>query len=68
MAFADTDDDRLLDGEEVKVVYVYDGATYETSTKLTFYGKIYSNPTLVDSDGDGVEDRFDRFPMNPNKN
>ncbi len=63
----DTDGDRLFDGEEVKIVYVYNGATLETSTKLTFYGKIYSNPTLEDSDGDGVLDFKDDFPLDASR-
>ena len=63
----DTDGDRLYDGEEIEIVYVYNGTDINDSTKLTFYGKMISDPTKVDSDGDGVSDFRDDFPMNPNK-
>ncbi len=65
---ADTDGDRLYDGEEIEVIYVYNGATLEESTKLLFYGKMFSDPTNPDTDGDGVSDLRDRFPMDANRN
>lgn len=64
----DTDGDGLYDGQEVKMLFVYNGATISQSDKLTFYGKILSNPTKVDSDNDGVNDLLDLYPMDPNRN
>ena len=55
----DTDGDRLYDGEEIEVLYIYN----EDKTKITFFGKIYSDPTKKDTDGDGVDDLFDRYPL-----
>ena len=55
----DTDGDGLLDGEEIKttVIYSVDG------TQMTIIGKVLSNPSLKDTDGDGINDRFDPDPM-----
>lgn len=55
----DSDSDGLLDGEEIRTVTVLslDG------TQMTILGKVYSDPTKVDTDGDGVFDKQDRFPL-----
>ena len=57
----DTDDDGLLDGEEIvtTIVYSIDG------TQMSITGVVLSNPSLKDSDGDGILDRFDPEPMIP---
>ena len=57
----DTDGDGLLDGEEIvtTIVYSMDG------TQMSITGVVLSNPSLMDSDGDGILDRFDPQPMNP---
>lgn len=55
----DTDDDELLDGEEVEVLYVYN---FDQS-QITFIGKVNSNPTEPDSDFDGVRDPYDAAPF-----
>jgi hypothetical protein len=57
----DTDDDGILDGEEVRTVVIYsvDG------TQMTIVGKVYSDPTKVDSDDDGVDDQYDARPLDP---
>ncbi len=53
----DTDGDGLLDGEEVEAnVFEQNGVVYE------FY-KIKSNPTLKDTDGDGIDDNIDPRPL-----
>ena len=58
----DTDDDGLLDGEEIRTVVIIsiDG------TKMSVIGKVFSDPSNPDSDGDGVNDKNDRFPLNAN--
>ncbi len=48
----DTDKDGLLDGDEIKIVYMPN----EDGTKMTVIGKMLSDPTKVDSDGDGIND------------
>ena len=57
----DTDDDGLLDGEEIvtTIVYSLDG------TQMSITGVVRSNPSLKDSDGDGIFDKYDPQPMNP---
>ena len=57
----DTDDDDLLDGEEIVTTIVYS----EDGTKMSITGVVYSNPSLKDSDDDGIFDRFDPEPMIP---
>lgn len=56
----DSDNDGLLDGEEIRTVTILsvDGK------KMTILGKVYSDPTKADSDGDGVSDRRDKAPLN----
>ncbi|MBR5601090.1 MAG: VWA domain-containing protein, partial [Clostridia bacterium] len=56
---SDSDDDGLLDGEEIRTVTILsvDGK------QMTILGKVYSDPTNVDTDGDGVLDKQDRFPL-----
>lgn len=56
----DTDGDGILDGDEIKVVYIYNA----DKSQMTFMGKFYSNPALKDSDGDGADDPDDRAPLN----
>lgn len=48
----DTDGDGLSDGEEITLNYEYS----EDRTKVLVTGIMTSNPTLVDSDGDGLYD------------
>ncbi len=56
----DTDDDGLLDGEEIRTVVIIsvDG------TKMSVIGKVFSDPSNPDSDGDGINDIDDSFPLN----
>ena len=58
---ADTDDDGLFDGEEIQTVIIIsvDGK------QMSVIGRVHSDPTNPDSDGDGVGDKEDAFPMNP---
>ena len=55
----DTDGDGLPDGEEILVNLKYN----EDQTKVIISGKYNSNPTLVDSDSDGVNDPDDTAPL-----
>ena len=59
----DTDGDGWSDGQEINVIIVYN----KDKTKMMVTWIIYSDPTEVDSDDDGVEDYFDRWPLDPNK-
>lgn len=52
----DSDDDGLLDGEEVKVLK-FDNFVYV---------KMYSNPKEEDTDNDGINDDIDSLPLVPN--
>lgn len=52
----DTDGDGLLDGEEITLSYKYN----EDQTKVQVTGVMKSNPTLIDSDGDGLYDNVAR--------
>lgn len=49
---ADTDGDGLKDNEEVEIELVYN----QDKTKVYIKGKMWSDPTLEDSDYDGVND------------
>lgn len=49
----DSDNDGLLDGEEIKV----------TSFEGIAYIYMYSDPTIADTDGDGVVDSLDPWPL-----
>jgi hypothetical protein len=57
----DTDGDGIPDGEEIRTVVIYsvDG------TQMTIVGKVYSDPTKVDSDDDGIDDMYDVRPLDP---
>ena len=59
----DTDGDGLLDGEEIvtTIIYSVDG------TKMSVTGVVKSNPSMKDSDGDGVNDKYDAYPMDNTK-
>ena len=59
----DTDGDGLLDGEEIvtTIIYSVDG------TKMSVTGVVKSNPSMADSDGDGVNDKYDAYPMDNTK-
>ncbi len=59
----DTDGDGWSDGQEIHVIIVYN--TDKTKMMVTWI--IYSDPTKVDSDDDGVEDYIDRWPLDPTK-
>ena len=52
---ADTDGDGLKDGEEVVIKKIYNAS----KKKYRIYAKLKSNPTLKDSDGDGLLDNTD---------
>ncbi len=52
----DSDDDGLLDGEEIEV----------QKLENLVYVKMYSNPNVVDTDNDGMNDDVDNLPLVPN--
>ena len=52
---ADTDGDGLLDGEEITVTLV-EQISGTGETQVYIKGVMYSNPTLIDTDYDGVPD------------
>ena len=56
---SDTDNDGLLDGEEVRleIKYSIDGDS------ATVVGKLISDPSSADTDGDGVPDNEDTAPL-----
>lgn len=56
----DSDGDGLIDGEEIRTVTIFsvDGK------KMTIMGKVYSDPTKTDTDGDGISDKWDDAPLN----
>ena len=67
----DTDGDGLLDGEEItiKMYGLLDGkeilindSNKDSFTKVKVIGKMESNPTHVDTDGDGFDDYSDPTP------
>lgn len=69
---ADTDNDGLLDGEEIQAKYLSEymlsnDITQPNANKLTFVMK--SDPRKVDSDGDGLNDydEINIYGSNPNK-
>lgn len=69
---ADTDNDGLLDGEEIQAKYLSEyilsnDITQPNANKLTFVMK--SDPRKVDSDGDGLNDydEVNQYTTNPNK-
>lgn len=55
----DSDEDGLLDGEEIRTVTILsmDGK------QMTILGRVYSDPSKPDTDGDGINDRDDAFPL-----
>ena len=53
----DTDGDGLLDGEEIKIV------KQETVFFTKVFVSLYSNPTIIDTDGDGFHDKDDNRPL-----
>lgn len=55
---ADSDDDGLKDGEEVRILKVGDKV----------YAYMYSNPNLTDTDGDGLNDAVDPRRLTPDVN
>ena len=55
----DTDGDGLLDGEEIVTTIIY--STDKTMMSIT--GVVVSNPSMQDSDGDGILDKYDPNPM-----
>ena len=57
----DTDGDGLLDGEEIVTTIIYN----TDRTMMSITGVVISNPSLRDSDGDGILDLYDPEPMVP---
>ena len=55
----DTDGDGLLDGEEIVTTIIYN----TDKTMMSITGVVVSNPSLRDSDGDGILDLYDPEPM-----
>ena len=53
----DSDGDGLTDGEEVKLKYEYNA----DKTKVIVTGSLTTNPTMIDSDGDGLYDNRARM-------
>lgn len=53
----DSDGDGLADGEEVKLKYEYN----EDKSKVIVTGSLTTNPTMIDSDGDGLYDNKARM-------
>lgn len=51
----DSDGDGIMDGDEISV----------NKYGPTVFVKMTSNPGVVDSDGDGINDRYDEFPLAP---
>jgi len=63
----DTDGDNLLDGEEIVPEMVF--GTTSFSLKKSSYRYYYnwnSDPTNIDTDGDGIQDDVDIMPMKKN--
>ncbi len=66
----DTDGDGLDDGDEVIVLQILsieikpDGSVV-VGEKMMIIGSVISNPCVKDSDNDGIWDKKDAFPMNP---
>lgn len=50
---SDSDGDLLEDGKELVVSH----------KGFKVYVKMYSNPTLVDTDSDGIDDKVDQYPL-----
>lgn len=59
----DTDGDGLLDGEEIVTTIIYSA----DGKKMSVTGVVKSNPSMKDSDGDGVNDKYDLYPMDPTR-
>ena len=55
----DTDGDGLKDGEEITLEFEYNAD--RTKVKVTAY--MFSNPTMKDTDGDGISDKDDNYPL-----
>jgi len=59
---ADTDGDGLKDGEEISLELEYNA----DRSKVRVTAFMTSNPTIVDTDGDGVSDKDDSYPLDAN--
>ena len=58
---ADTDGDGLTDGREIVTIIIISA----DGDKMSVIGKVYSDPSNPDSDGDGVGDLEDASPLDP---
>ena len=61
----DTDDDGLLDSEEVSVYLSYDDVQLENPYYYgrKYFHQMYSNPNNADTDCDGINDSIDEYPI-----
>ena len=59
----DTDGDNLKDGEEIKLIIIL----HLEERKMIVMGYVRSDPTLQDTDGDGINDKKDAFPLDEEK-
>ena len=59
----DTDGDGLLDGEEIVTTIIYSA----DGKQMSVTGVVKSNPSMKDSDGDGVNDAADKYPMDASR-
>ena len=58
---ADTDGDGLMDGREIVTIIIISA----DGDKMSVIGKVYSDPSNPDSDGDGIGDLEDLRPLDP---
>ena len=66
----DTDDDRLLDSEEVSVFESFEDVQLENQYYYgrKYFHQMYSDPNNADTDGDGIPDSADDDPIHKKMN